>query len=149
MSAEVELDADTCRALLVRGVVGRLAFWAYDGPRVLPFNYAVLDDLLVLRTRPRSALARLVHEQVGVPAAFEIDEIDHPDQRGWSVQARGALEQLSDPAVLADIERVRPPRPWAPGERTVLVGLRCAELTGRRLGAGWDPLDTQAFRRLG
>jgi len=149
VSAEAALDADTCRALLVRGVVGRLAFWAYDGPRLHPFNYAVLDDLLVLRTRPGSALARLVHEQPGARAAFEVDEIDHPDQRGWSVQARGPLERLHDPTVLAEIERVRPPRPWAPGERTVLVGLGCAELTGRRLGAGWDPLDAQTFRRLG
>lgn len=148
MRAEIELDEDTCRALLVRGVVGRLAYWAYDGPRLHPFNYAVLDDLLVVRTRPASALTRLVREQPGASAAFEVDELDHPDQRGWSVQTRGPVAELADPAVLAEIERVRPPRPWAPGERTVLVGLRCTELTGRRLGAGWDPTDAQAYRRL-
>ncbi|WP_244928643.1 pyridoxamine 5'-phosphate oxidase family protein [Nocardioides sp. W7] len=149
MSAEVELDDDACRALLVRGVVGRLAFWAYDGPRVHPFNYAVLGGLVAIRTRPGSALTRLARERPGALVAFELDQLDHADQRGWSVQARGPVEELTDPALLAEIERVRPPRPWAPGERTVLVGMRWSELTGRQLGTGWDPTDAQAFRRLG
>jgi nitroimidazol reductase NimA-like FMN-containing flavoprotein (pyridoxamine 5'-phosphate oxidase superfamily) len=57
MRAEIELDDDACRRLLVEGVVGRLAFWSYDGPRVHPVNYAVLDDAVLVRTRADGHLA--------------------------------------------------------------------------------------------
>lgn len=148
MRAEIELDDDACRRLLVEGVVGRLAFWSYDGPRVHPVNYAVLDDAVLVRTRADGHLAEVARERPGVPVAFEVDGIDHADQRGWSVQARGPLDELTDAASIAWLERVRPPRPWASGERPVVVRLRWVELTGRQLGAGWDAVSALRSRRL-
>lgn len=148
MRAETVLDPETCRRLLTEGLVGRLAFWAYDGPRVHPVNYAVHDGAVLVRTRPDSGLARAARQQPGAVSAFEVDGVDHADQRGWSVQARGPLDELVDPEVLAELERVRPPRPWAPGERPVVVRLRWSDLTGRRLGAGWDPLRAPRARRV-
>lgn len=148
MRSEIELDAEDCRALLARGVVGRLAFWAYDGPRIHPVNYAVVGDAVVVRTTPTSGLARLAREQPGATVAFEVDGIDHADQHGWSVQARGPLAEVTDPDELAEVERTRPPRTWAPGERTVLVRLRWTELTGRQLGTGWDATRAEGYGRV-
>lgn len=149
MRSETALSDADCRTLLELGVVGRVAFWSYDGPRVHPVNYAVLDDAVLLRTRPGSALARLAAAGPGETVAFEVDGLDHADQRGWSVLARGPLDVLTDPADLERMERTRPPRPWTPGGREVVVRLRWAELTGRVLGTGWDPLRAPAYRRLG
>ncbi|MDN4175386.1 pyridoxamine 5'-phosphate oxidase family protein [Nocardioides sp. SOB77] len=148
MRSETELDAGDCRTLLERGVVGRIAFWAEDGPRIHPVNYSVLDDAVLVRTLPTSALARVAQESPGAPVAFEVDGLDHADQRGWSVQARGPVERLTDPEAVVELERVRPPRTWAPGERTVVVRLCWTELTGRCLGTGWDPVRDQDYRRL-
>lgn len=103
---------------------------------------------LLERTLPTSAPARLVHDQPGVPVAFEVDGIDHEDQRGWSVLARGPLDELADPVAVAAMEASRQPRTWGPGERTVVVRLLWWELTGRRLGTGWDPVPEQDYRRL-
>ncbi|MDN4161634.1 pyridoxamine 5'-phosphate oxidase family protein [Nocardioides abyssi] len=148
MRSEQELDPDECRTLLGRGVVGRIAFWGHDGPRLHPVNYSVLDDAVLVRTLPTAALARFVHDQPGGQVAFEVDGLDHADQRGWSVLARGPLHELTDPDALADLERTRPPRTWAPGERAVVVRLAWTELTGRSLGTGWDPVRAQEHRRL-
>jgi nitroimidazol reductase NimA-like FMN-containing flavoprotein (pyridoxamine 5'-phosphate oxidase superfamily) len=148
MRSEIELDAQDCRTLLERGVVGRIAFWAPDGPRIHPVNYAVVDDALVVRTTPTSALGRLAHEHPGTVVAFEVDGIDHADQHGWSVQARGPLAEVEDGAELAEIERSRPPRTWAPGERTSVVRVRWRDISGRRLGTGWDPVRDQGYRRV-
>ncbi|MBC9733538.1 pyridoxamine 5'-phosphate oxidase family protein [Nocardioides marmotae] len=148
MRSETELDAEDCRTLLERGVVGRIAFWAEDGPRIHPVNYSVLDDAVLVRTKPASALARIAQGGSGSTVAFQVDGLDHADQRGWSVLARGPVDELSDAEAVAALERVRPPRAWAPGERTVVVRVCWTELTGRRLGTGWDPVRDQDYRRL-
>jgi len=142
------LDEATCLRLLTEGVVGRLAFWSYDGPRLHPFNYAVLDGAVLVRAANGSGLARVAREQPGSPAAFGVDGLDFDDQQGWSVQVRGPLDELTDVAALDRLARVRPPRPWAPGERSVVVRLRWAQVTGRQLGTGWDAATVARPRRV-
>lgn len=149
MKAETVLDEATCRRLLTEGIVGRVAFWACDGPRLHPVNYAVLDDAVLIRVRENSAMARAAREPSTGLAAFEVDGADYDYHRGWSVQARGPLDELTDPVALDRLERVRPPHPWAPGQRVVVVRLAWEELTGRQLGTGWDPTTEPRPRRLG
>ncbi|NPC96899.1 hypothetical protein [Nocardioides sp. zg-DK7169] len=47
-----------------------------------------------------------------------------------------------------DLARVWPPRPWAAGPRPHHLRVRWTRLTGRQLGAGWDPLRELDFRRV-
>jgi uncharacterized protein len=140
----IDLKPEECEALLRADVVGRIAFCDAVGPHVIPVNYSVVDDAIVVRTAPYTALAVAAPEKV---AAFEIDQFDHANQRGWSVLARGRAELVDDPEDVAAIEAGWSPRPWASGVRSMYLRLAWTELTGRRLGRGWDPLEDLPVRR--
>ncbi len=144
MPESYELDQVECQRLLRAGVAGRIAVVAPDGPHILPVNYSVVDDAVVVRTTPYSLLGTHGRD---ARVAFEVDQFDHEYQRGWSVQARGRLEVVQDVEELDRIQQVMAPRPWAGGARTLYLRLPWTELTGRRLGAGWDPLQQLPVRR--
>lgn len=127
------LDYQTCYDLLVGGVVGRVAVCTAAGPRILPVNYSVIEEQIVFRTHPHTVLGTYAWNR---RIAFEVDNVDYPDHRGWSVVAHGPGRLIEDPDLLALIRAFRDPRPWVPGPRLVYVGLRWEELTGRRLGSG-------------
>lgn len=140
-----ELERWECEALLRAHVVGRVAVADPHGPpHIFPVNYSVVDDAIQMRTVPYGVLGRLGRE---APLAFEIDQFDHDRHRGWSVLARGVAETVTDPDELAHIERVWPPQPWASGIRSLHLRLRWTELSGRRLGSGWDPQAGTVTRR--
>ncbi len=145
MSEPFEISHADCEKLLRAGVAGRIAFVAPDGPHVLPINYSVVDDTIVMRTSPYSLLGTHGRDAM---LAFEIDQFDYEYQRGWSVLVRGRCQMVTDPDELEHIEAVWSPRPWASGVRPLLLRLPWDELSGRRLGGGWDPLHQLAVRRV-
>jgi uncharacterized protein len=134
-----ELTGAECVDLLAAGVFGRVAIATPVGPRIVPLNYTVLDDAIVLRTTPYSELASY---GPGGEAAFEIDNVDYSRQTGWSVVAFGRLERV-DPSELDDLERAWVPRPWAGGPRNLYLKLTWREVSGRRIGAESQPIGTQ------
>ncbi len=144
MPDPVQLSYWQCESILRAEVLGRIAFSAPDGPHILPINFSVVDEAIIMRTSPDSLLA--VHG-CGVTVAFEVDYIRHNYRRGCSVVARGETEVVTDPAEVAHIHRVWEPRPWAGGMRPLLLRLRWRELSGRQLDAGWDPLSEVPVRR--
>ena len=85
-----ELSAPQCEALLRVGMVGRVAFSTPTGPHMVPVNYTVVDDAIVVRTSPYSLLG--THGR-NTMVAFGVDGFDHELERGWSVQARGRMER--------------------------------------------------------
>jgi nitroimidazol reductase NimA-like FMN-containing flavoprotein (pyridoxamine 5'-phosphate oxidase superfamily)/GNAT superfamily N-acetyltransferase len=136
MSEPFDLSALQCKDLLGTTVVGRIAFSTPKGPQILPVNYSVVDRSIVIRTSPYGVLATQAREQ---RAAFEVDHFDHEYQHGWSVVAHGRLVEVIEPDEIARIRAVRQPRPWAGGpSRNLHLQLTWTELTGRRLGLGWD-----------
>lgn len=140
-----ELSYSECEALLRAGVTGRVALSTPGGPQILPVNYSVVDGAIIVRTSPYSLLGTYGRDTT---LAFEIDHFDHPNQRGWSVVARGRADIVQDPTELAHIRSVWEPQPWASGVRSLFVRLRWNELSGRQLGAGWDPMRDLAVRRV-
>lgn len=138
MLSLIELPTDECRRLLRVGSIGRLAIVDTDGEiLLLPLNYAVVDDAVVIRTFAGSRLAGELWgaRRTAAPrAAFEVDLIDHEKWRGWSVVAHGTLA----PVDVADLTGHRLPRPWASGERDLFARMTVATIAGRRLGTGWD-----------
>jgi hypothetical protein len=126
-----ELAPSQCERLLRRATFGRVALTTPDGPEILPVNYAVRDDNVVVRTSPDGLLAR--HAD-GRRIAFEVDLVDESRWHGWSVVAHGVAEIVSDPGPA----RGGAPRPWAGGDRGCELRLPWTRLTGRRLGEGWD-----------
>lgn len=113
------------------------------GPEIVPVNYAINDDAVVIRTSPTGLLAR--HAD-GRPIAFEVDLVDESRWLGWSVVAHGTGQIVPE----ADD---RPPdavraRSWADGDRSCELRLVWTRLTGRRVGAGWDLEETMYTRRV-
>jgi nitroimidazol reductase NimA-like FMN-containing flavoprotein (pyridoxamine 5'-phosphate oxidase superfamily) len=144
MYESFDLNATECEELLRAGLVGRVAACTPNGPHIIPVNYSVVDDAVVLRTTPYSLLGSQAR---GTALALEVDQFDYEYQRGWSVVARGRGEVVTDAAELDHIRTTWNPSAWAAGGRSLYLRLRWTELTGRRLGQGWDPMASLPVHR--
>jgi uncharacterized protein len=133
-----ELSAAECRELLRAGLVGRVALCTPLGPHIVPVNYSVLDDTVIVRTTPYSVLG--THAR-GSILALEVDHVDYERHHGWSVVVRGRADIVTGADELEAIKGNWEPRPWVAGSRSLFLHIRWTELTGRRLGAGWQPVD--------
>ena len=131
-------------ALLRGGVFGRMAVIAPDGPHVVPVNYAVVGDAVVVRTEEGSVLGTHAPGAVG---AFEVDHVDYENHHGWSVVVRGVVEPVIDPVELRRIASTWSPRPWATGGRPLHLRLVWHEIHGRRIGTGWSTVASMPVRR--
>jgi uncharacterized protein len=145
MNEPFDLSTEECRELLSAGLVGRVAVCTPVGPPVVPVNYAVVDDAVVLRTSPYSVLGSHARGSI---LAVEVDQFDYERQRGWSVVARGRAEVVTTAEELKHIRSVWDPNAWAAGQRNLYVRVRWSELTGRRLGPGWQPVNDLPVRRV-
>ena len=141
-----ELSRPDCVRLLRAGVGGRLAFVVDGEPHVIPVNYVVHEESVLVRTTPYSLLG--THAR-GTVVCFEVDQLDHENQRGWSVAVRGRVEVVDEPDDLAEIADTAPLRSWAEGSRSLVLRIPWAEIGGRQLGEGWDPVQHLPVRRLG
>jgi len=125
----VVLSDDECWELLGSRPVGRVAWSGSQGVTVVPVNFVVDGDAVVLRTSPYSLMAR---DCDGREVAFETDQIDEAGHQGWSVLVRGRCEREHRPT--------EGPHPWATGSRVLGLRIAVRSLTGRRVvsstGAG-------------
>ncbi len=85
----IELDRQECLELLAAKSVGRIAYAADYGARILPVNYVFAGDNIIFRTVPDG---QIFHHALSSICAFEIDETDEFFESGWSVVAVGRLE---------------------------------------------------------
>lgn len=136
MSEIVELSLAECREHLDRGGVGRLAFSTPHGLRMVPLNFCANADAIEFRTVPESELGTYGE---GAEAVFEIDEVDHESELGWSVVAFGRLERPSAVDERWDVRGWRNPTPWSGDQRNFHLSLRWHSLTGRRIVRGAAP----------
>ena len=86
MREPVELSYAKCYELLAAGGLGRAAVCTPTGPHIVPVNYSVVDESVIFRTTPYSALGTYARN---TQMAFEVDHADHERQLGWSVVATG------------------------------------------------------------
>ena len=140
-----DIPLDECAELLRAGLAGRVAMCTPLGPHVVPVNYAVVDEAIVVRTSPYSILGS--HGR-GAMLAVEIDQFDYERQRGWSVVARGRADAVTRADELRHIKQIWDPNAWAAGQRNLYLRVPWTELSGRRLGPGWNPADTLPVRRV-
>lgn len=135
----IELEQRECLSLLRAGFFGRFGLQTEDGPLVVPVNYVVREDTVVVQTSPLGVLATYGD---GCAVAFEVDQVDEEHWHGWSVVARGQarLVHASPPGGPAKA------RPWADGDRSCELQLRWSELTGRRIGSARDVTPARGAR---
>jgi nitroimidazol reductase NimA-like FMN-containing flavoprotein (pyridoxamine 5'-phosphate oxidase superfamily)/DNA-binding transcriptional regulator YiaG len=118
-----------CRRLITPGGVGRIAFSTASGPVVVPVNFAVLADTIVVRT----AEGTVIDGHADELAALEVDHIDEALCQGWSVLVRGQAHRVAHPAELRRLQEDAAVWPWPGGEREVYVRIVPSEITGRRI----------------
>lgn len=128
---DTELTYGECLDLLRSRRVGRVAFCTPTGPTIVPVNYVVVDDAIVVRTTPYSALG--THGRKS-RLAFEVDGVDHAERAGWSVVATGHGEMVEDPERIEFLRAFHDPQPWASGARILYLRLVWADLSGRCVG---------------
>lgn len=122
------IDRKTCIDLLAKDSVGRIAINEGDVPLVLPVNYGIDGERVIIRTAAGSKLDA-VHRAV----CFEIDRVDRWDHTGWSVVVRGRLEEV-DPADRERWDRLSIlPRPWAEGVKDHVLWIEPTVISGRRI----------------
>lgn len=110
--------------------VGRLGVTDADGqPLIVPVNYLMDGDAIVIRADPSSFIARRALER---PVAFEVDDVDAAWQDGWSVLIQGTARRVADVVELARFRRLRL-QPWAPGERSLYLRIDPERITGHQL----------------
>jgi nitroimidazol reductase NimA-like FMN-containing flavoprotein (pyridoxamine 5'-phosphate oxidase superfamily) len=124
------LPPGECEDLLSAKSVGRVGFNGPDGPQVLPVNYVYHRRSIFFRTAADGMLANAMRN---ARVAFEVDDFDEFQQRGWSVLAVGDAELVDDPDLLVELWGPRDPKPWAVGVRNQFVRIVPTRLTGRRV----------------
>jgi nitroimidazol reductase NimA-like FMN-containing flavoprotein (pyridoxamine 5'-phosphate oxidase superfamily) len=130
----LELSHDECFALLTTRQVGRLGVVAEHYPLILPVNYALDHDVIVIRTGLGTKHSYALHANI----TFEVDQIDEVSHAGWSVLVKGLAEEITPDHSDEIVERTRAvaPKPWAPGEHDHWMRLIPHYVTGRRLAPG-------------
>jgi len=123
------LDRDECVTLLGGGSVGRIAITANALPVILPVNYVLLDDRIVVRTGRGTKLDAATRNTV---VAFEVDDLDFRDGTGWSVLVTGVAHELTAPEQIAQAN-ASPPARWAPGPDGRYIAISVDMISGRRI----------------
>ena len=130
-----ELDENECLYLISPGGVGKIAYTGRFGPVVLPVNYTMQDGAVVFRTAENSPLdedLRTGIRNADYKVAFEIDDIEMTERRGWSVLIQGPAHHLTGDEEAA--VRETGIETWAPGDRELFVRIVPSRITGRRVG---------------
>ena len=119
-----DLDTAECYRLATTEPVGRLVWTGSDGPSVVPVNFTLENDTVLVRTAAYSALARECDDS---RVAFEVDTYDPDSRLGWSVIMTGR----------ASVGFVQPGAPapdaWPVGAKAVQLTIAVDKVTGRRL----------------
>ncbi len=130
------LDHQECLRLLSQATVGRIAWTMGALPRVLPVNFSLDGDRILVRTGRGSKLDAAARDAM---VAFEVDDFDPLYHSGWSVVVTGAAYEPSDPGDLERARRAPVPR-WAPLGDETIIAIPTEQMSGRRISrhAGSD-----------
>jgi uncharacterized protein len=124
------LDRDECLRLLGGATIGRVGVSSGALPRVLPVNFRLDGERVLIRTGRGTKLDAATANAV---VAFEVDEIDPVDQTGWSVLITGVAREVTDPDDLAAV-RAQPLARWAPhGPDDRIMAISTELVDGRRI----------------
>lgn len=124
------LDRDECLRLLRATPVGRIGFSSGALPTILPVNFVLDGEQVLVRTGVGSKLDAAVRNAV---VAFEADETDATDRTGWSVVATGKAREVG-PEEASELDLSGLDR-WAPQGDGRLIAISLVVMSGRRVVA--------------
>jgi nitroimidazol reductase NimA-like FMN-containing flavoprotein (pyridoxamine 5'-phosphate oxidase superfamily) len=102
------LARDECRRLLSSTNIGRLAFCTDAGPRIMPMNYTLVSEAVVLRTSIDSETS---HQLFDHPIAFEVDQVDDSFRRDGALLVVGKAQPIREESLLL-LDVGQAPQPW-------------------------------------
>jgi nitroimidazol reductase NimA-like FMN-containing flavoprotein (pyridoxamine 5'-phosphate oxidase superfamily) len=122
------LERSECMELLASAALGRLAVSSGALPVILPVNFLLDRNRILIRTSPGSKLDAALDNAV---VAFEVDEFDTFTHSGWSVSVTGIAREVTE---AADLDRIAtlPLAHWSRADGHV-VALSTEVVTGRRI----------------
>jgi nitroimidazol reductase NimA-like FMN-containing flavoprotein (pyridoxamine 5'-phosphate oxidase superfamily) len=123
------LDPAECLRLLGSASLGRIGLSSDALPVVLPVNFALVDDQIVIRTRRGTKLAAATRNSI---VAFEVDQLDPCSGVGWSVMVQGLAREVTDPEDLA-AAHAAPLSRWIDPHDGRHVGISIDVISGRRV----------------
>jgi nitroimidazol reductase NimA-like FMN-containing flavoprotein (pyridoxamine 5'-phosphate oxidase superfamily) len=122
------LDRAECLHLLSGSVLGRIAVTVGALPVILPVNFLLDGDRILIRTGKGTKLEAATRDAV---VAFEVDDVEPFSHSGWSVCVTGRATELRDDEV-ARVASLPLPH-WAPSGTEHVVAVSVDFVTGRRL----------------
>lgn len=96
------MTTDECRRLLRVNRLGRLAITAGALPHILPVQYVLSGDQLLLRTPGHHEVSDAIDGQV---VGFETDQIDLDHAVGWCVSVTGPVRVVEAPTDADPVHR--------------------------------------------
>lgn len=125
-----ELTEQECFDLLTTVAVGRLGVELEGMPAIVPVNFVVVDDRVIVRSGPGAKFAAAVEQPV---VAFQADDYDADGGQGWSVLIRGKASVIMEPDELLEA-RKRKLEAWAfpAGEAFHYLQIEARWVSGRR-----------------
>ena len=126
------LDRDECLRLLAVATLGRIGFTSGALPTVLPVNFHLDGERILVRTARGSTLEAALRNVV---VAFEVDDFDPIERAGWSVAVTGVATEVGEPTEL-DAFRHEPIPHWASAADEALISISTELVSGRRIPTG-------------
>lgn len=126
------LDRNECLRLLATATLGRVGLSSAALPTVLPVNFCLAGDRILIRTGGGTKLDAATRNTV---VAFEADDFDSIYHSGWSVVVTGVAREVTDPADRAAL-RHAPLTRWAPQPDEHVIAISTELVSGRRIPAG-------------
>jgi nitroimidazol reductase NimA-like FMN-containing flavoprotein (pyridoxamine 5'-phosphate oxidase superfamily) len=122
------LDRAEALRLLPWATIGRVGIHSGALPVVLPVNFVLDGDQVVIRAGEGTKLDAATRNAV---VAFEADEVDPAYHTGWSVVVTGRAREVTDPAEIERLETLPLPH-WA-GVNGHYITISTDIVSGRRL----------------
>lgn len=126
------LNRTECLQLLATATLGRVGMTSEALPMVLPVNFALHGDEILIRTGEGTKLDTALRDSV---VAFEVDEIDPIYHSGWSVVVTGVARVVTEEEELAALDTA-PLTRWAPYGDGHVMAISTEMISGRRIVPG-------------
>ncbi|WP_127129945.1 pyridoxamine 5'-phosphate oxidase family protein [Georgenia sp. SYP-B2076] len=121
------LSRADCLRLLATVPIGWLAYCGSGRPHLVPVNFVVHENEVVVATGYGGKLAAAARDAV---MAFGVESIDVGNRTGWSVTVTGRAQLMGDPLVNAARPAVDS---WVIREEAISIAIGIEDISGRRI----------------
>lgn len=131
-----EMSTAECYQKLRASSVGRIGVIVNHYPLIVPVNYALDQQTVVVRTAPGTVVADADHAKV----TLQVDEFDIEKKAGWSILMKGSGRAVNFDDIDELFARTMATRlaSWAPGRRLLWIRITPENISGRRIVPGND-----------